>query len=97
MLSSGLFHQLFNAIVYLHCNYIVHTNLKLDNVLLTEDSGKLMTKLADLRFSESIVRGDKIAYFSSYKGTKKGYVARRFMRTYMQVDYTMERKLIYLR
>jgi hypothetical protein len=59
-----------------------------------EDSGKLMTKLADLGFSESIVRGDKIAYFCSYKGTKKGYMLRRFMRTSMEVDYMMEGKLI---
>ena len=67
MLSSDLFHQLFPTIVYLYCNYIVHTDLKFHNVLLTENSGKLMTKLAGLVFSESIVRGDKSAYFSSYK------------------------------
>jgi serine/threonine protein kinase len=44
-------------------------------VLLREDNGKLSTKLADFGFAESFVREDKIVYFSSYKGTKKGYMA----------------------
>ena len=48
----GLFRELCQTVAHLHCNYIVHRDLKLDNVLVTCNHQKnAQTKLSDFGFA----------------------------------------------
>lgn len=68
-----LFGELARAVQYIHCKDIVHRDLKLDNVLVSEHEEGLTVKLADFGFAQSL---DPIApLVGSYKGTKRGYMA----------------------
>jgi serine/threonine protein kinase len=68
-----LFWELAQAVHYLHCKDIVHRDLKLDNVLVTEDDQGLTVKLADFGFATKLDPNQPLV--SSYKGTKRGYMA----------------------
>lgn len=67
-----LFHQVCQALSYLHCKNIVHRDLKLDNLLVCEGQDTLEIKIADFGFSCTV---DQTSLVRSYKGTKRGFMA----------------------
>lgn len=70
-----LFHQVCEAVEYLHCNYIVHRDIKLENVFVSVENNKLACKLGDFGFSTSCYSSEGLVLFNSFKGTKRGYMA----------------------
>lgn len=47
--AKGIFEQIVSAIAYCHSNLIIHRDIKLENILISDD-GKLI-KLIDFGFS----------------------------------------------
>ena len=47
-----LTHQIVTALYYLHSHGIVHGDVKLENILMTDDLGEINVKLADFGFSK---------------------------------------------
>ena len=72
--SRWLCSEVIAAVSHLHCNYIVHRDLKLENVLVSEKDSRIKIKLADFGFSQSTEQGTNLMS-NSFKGTKKGYMA----------------------
>lgn len=75
--TRELFIQVAEALEFLHCKYIVHRDLKLDNVFISSNDGILEVKLGDFGFASSCYNPDKssLIQFNSFKGTKRGYMA----------------------
>lgn len=68
--------DLCKTVEFLHCNYIVHRDLKLDNILITEDEQhRAKAKVSDFGFATTYLENNQIKLFSSYKGTRRGYMA----------------------
>lgn len=59
----------------MHCNYIVHRDIKLENIFVSAQSGKLVCKLGDFGFATSCHSPEGLILYNSYKGTKRGYMA----------------------
>ena len=49
--------ELLEGVRYLHCNYIVHRDLKLENVLVAPNHHQLQIKIADFGFSTRLTPG----------------------------------------
>ena len=64
--------ELLEGIRYLHRNYIVHRDLKLENVLVTSSQHQLKIKIADFGFAARISQ-DHLS--REYKGTRRAYMA----------------------
>lgn len=70
--ARWVFAELCEAVRYLHCNYIVHRDLKLENVLVSQNESQIQIKIADFGFASST----KDCHLSNgYKGTKRGFMA----------------------
>ncbi len=57
--ASILIHKLASAIYYLHSYGIIHRDLKLDNILMTDKSDEADLKLLDFGFGKIIGPGEK--------------------------------------
>jgi serine/threonine protein kinase len=68
-----LFNEICTAVDYLHCNYIVHRDLKLENIFIGKEKNYVQIKLGDFGYSSIISNNQK--KFNEMKGTKKGYMA----------------------
>ena len=64
--------ELLEGIRYLHRNYIVHRDLKLENVLVTSNQHQLKIKIADFGFAARLSQ-DHLS--REYKGTRRAYMA----------------------
>ena len=53
-----LLRQICDAILYLHQRQIIHRDIKLENILLSEDGYSCKVKLADFGLSEQLVDGE---------------------------------------
>lgn len=83
-----IYAELCEAIHYLHCNYIVHRDLKLENVLVAQSDSQIQIKLADFGFAASTKTSN---LSNAYKGTKRGFMAPEIHKapTQPQVMYDM--------
>jgi serine/threonine protein kinase len=59
--------------MHLHSNSIVHRDIKLDNILIIDGEEGATAKLADFGFATILPQGQK--HLSSFKGTRRGYMA----------------------
>lgn len=46
-----IFAEISEAVHYLHCNYFVHRDLKLENVLVCQNESQIQIKLSDFGFA----------------------------------------------
>jgi serine/threonine protein kinase len=61
-----IFSQVLDALVYLHEHYVIHRDIKLENILL-KDSTNMLVALADFGFSEKLPENNP--YIKDLKGT----------------------------
>ena len=64
--------EICEGVRYLHCNYIVHRDLKLENVLVCQNYSQLQIKLGDFGFAN---KNEQEALSREYKGTRRAYMA----------------------
>lgn len=61
MSAKWLFYQVANAVEYLHCNNIVHRDIKLDNILVSSENGGCV-KVCDFTVAKILEDPDEICY-----------------------------------
>lgn len=70
-----IFGELCEAVRFLHCNYLVHRDLKLENAMVIEEDSEFRIKLGDFGYCYSTKSTAGSNLSSSIKGTKRGYMA----------------------
>lgn len=65
--------EIAEGLQYLHSNSIVHRDIKLDNILITDHEKGVTAKIADFGFATQLENPDQLV--GSYKGTRRGYMA----------------------
>lgn len=78
--ARGIFIQLVRGLRFIHSKKILHRDIKLDNILLSEHEGELRAKICDFGVSRTINDGETIneqcgtpAYIAPEIIRKKGY------------------------
>ena len=78
--ARGLFVQLVRGLKYIHSKKILHRDIKLDNILLTDSEGDIKAKICDFGVSRLMNDGDVVneqcgtpAYIAPEIIRKKGY------------------------
>jgi len=67
----SLFKQIVDTVAFLHCNNIVHHDLKLENVMINNCEGKMVLKLIDFGYCARIASNKRSRkhYLTQFSGT----------------------------